>query len=293
LRATVYDLRGQSAALPTSRSLFYERSWEMAQMMYETQRGVSEVINRVALTAAELDQLVFSNTEIPELTREGAQSEPRIAAICRAILDPNLFNNYRFWYLMYKKKFEKEFAPFAELMSFKNGVDNEYFLGKSGSMDYFARYPDLEEVIEACIRARLPIDQTKEILLSCSYISVRPRQFLAKVDEGYRHQYLNVEHLRAAPQTTKNIVGRDISFKDNNASIFLKVLSIFMGTLGAVALVLALTTLSASAAAMSAVAGVASLAGSYGLFKYANNLPQSAVMDEELPRTYPRSGGWY
>jgi hypothetical protein len=74
----------------------------------------------------------------------------------------------------------------------------------------------------------------------------------------------------------------DISLQHSNASVLLKVLSGFMSALGATALVLALAvSWTPTVAAASVVAGVALLAGSYGLFKYANNPLAVPVVEEQ------------
>jgi hypothetical protein len=74
----------------------------------------------------------------------------------------------------------------------------------------------------------------------------------------------------------------DISLQHSNASVLLKVLSGFMSALGATALVMALAVSWTPAVAVaSVVAGVALLAGSYGLFKYANNPLAVPVVEEQ------------
>jgi hypothetical protein len=74
----------------------------------------------------------------------------------------------------------------------------------------------------------------------------------------------------------------DISLQHSNASVLLKVLSGFMSALGATALVLALTvSWTPAVATASVVTGVALLAGSYGLFKYANNPLAVTVVEEQ------------
>jgi hypothetical protein len=74
----------------------------------------------------------------------------------------------------------------------------------------------------------------------------------------------------------------DISLQHSNASVLLKVLSGFMSALGAAALVLALTvSWTPAVATASVVTGVALLAGSYGLFKYANNPLAVPVVEEQ------------
>jgi hypothetical protein len=75
----------------------------------------------------------------------------------------------------------------------------------------------------------------------------------------------------------------DISLQHSNASVLLKVLSGFMSALGATALVMALAvSWTPAVAAASVVAGVALLAGSYGLFKYANNPLAVTVVEEQV-----------
>jgi hypothetical protein len=74
----------------------------------------------------------------------------------------------------------------------------------------------------------------------------------------------------------------DISLQHSNASVLLKVLSGFMAALGATALVLALAfSWTPAVAAASVVTGVSLLAGSYGLFKYANNPLAVPVVEEQ------------
>jgi hypothetical protein len=73
----------------------------------------------------------------------------------------------------------------------------------------------------------------------------------------------------------------DIPRQTSNASTLLKVLSGFMAALGAAALMLALASWTPAA---TVVTGIALLAGSYGLFKYANNQPVLSPREDHVCR---------
>lgn len=236
------------------------------------------------------------------------QNEPRVkmAALYKAILNPNYFDNYRFWRHIYVKGIDEEFLKFANRMSFLNGEeDGEYFLGSSGDTYYFARWPNLTEVIFA-LKHQLTKEETINLLFNCHYYPFQTPAFREQmkqvVDMVYGPSYVhcekfNEEHLEdgflglnRTFHTSILVVNR--TFHTSSASIWLKVLSGFMAALGAAALVLALTTLSTPAApvapvaAVAAVVGVALLAGSYGLFKYADRMPPA--VEEHEPTFQPR-----
>ncbi len=219
------------------------------------------------------------------------QNEPRVkmAALYKAILNPNYFDNYKFWRHIYVKGIDEEFLKFANRMSFLNGEeDGEYFLGSSRDTYYFARWPNLTEVIFA-LKHQLTKEETINLLFNCHYYPFQTPAFREQmkqvVDMVYGPSYVhcekfNEEHLE------DGFLGLNRTFHTSSASICLKVLSGFMAALGAAALVLALTTLSTPAAPVAAVVGVALLAGSYGLFKYADRMPPA--VEEHEPTFQPR-----
>jgi hypothetical protein len=202
-------------------------------------------------------------------------------AFCKAVLNPRHFDNLKFWNLILQGKLSPDFIKLANCMRFNHGVHKEKYV--LDTIKTYACWPDISAVI-AALKTMLPKDEAKELLLNCCYLHHDSQQFHDLMDEF--DSVYDLQHIQNwEPSTTNLYYGLDITHQHSNSSILLQILSGFMAVVGSAALLLALTSLSIPISPISAVTGVALLAGSYGLFKYANNQP-TVLVEVERPQQY-------
>lgn len=229
------------------------------------------------------------------------EKKQKSSALCRAVLCPKEFDNHLFWSQIYELGLDKQYLHILNKVDFRHGTDLLLLLGSStdGSTDYFACWPDLDELMHAFHAQLSPYDfsRLKAIIVKCC---------LNSNNDGFRHyldsMFNDGSSSSPTPSSSSNdegpppnapdappfLLGVNIEFNSDkiavfsdltqtqkqtsSASIALQVLGGFIAALGIATIAIAFAalntaTLASSATLITVAAGTAMLLTGGGLFK--------------------------